>query len=110
MYVLSFSVMSLCDPMNYSPPDSVHGDSSGKNTGMGCHTLLQGIFPTQELNPGLLHSRQILYHLKHKGKKEAIKRAAMHVSLSLQENPLLIPESLIQNVFSCLSEDCSKEL
>ena len=35
-------------------------DSPGKNTGMGCHFLLQGIFPTQELNLGLLHCRQIL--------------------------------------------------
>ena len=37
-------------------------DSPGKNTGMGFHALLQGIFPTQGLNPGLLHCRQILYH------------------------------------------------
>ena len=34
----------------------------GKNTGAGCHCLLQGIFPTQGLNPRLLHCRQILYH------------------------------------------------
>ena len=84
-------------------------DFPGRNTGVGSHSL-HGIFTTQELNPGLLHSRQILYHLKHKGKKEAIKKAAMHVSLTLQENPLLIPQSLIQNVLFCLSEDCSKEL
>ena len=32
---------------------SVHGDSPGKNIGVGCHALLQGIFPTQGLNPGL---------------------------------------------------------
>ena len=32
------------------PGSSVHGDSPGKNTGMGCHALLQGIFPTQGLN------------------------------------------------------------
>ena len=38
-------------------------DSSGKNTGVGCHFLLQGIFLTQESNPYLLHCRQILYHL-----------------------------------------------
>ena len=40
-------------------------DSPGKNTGVGCHALLQGIFPTQGLNPyllRLLHCRQILYH------------------------------------------------
>ena len=39
---------------NCSPPgSSVHGDSPGKNTGVGGHVLLQGIFPIQELNPGL---------------------------------------------------------
>ena len=39
----------------------------GKNTGMGCHFLLQGIFLTQGLNSGLLHFRQMLYHLSHQG-------------------------------------------
>ena len=39
----------------------------GKNTGVGCYFLLQGIFPTQGLNPGLLHCRQMLYHLSHQG-------------------------------------------
>ena len=42
-------------------------DSPGKNTGVGCHSLLQGNFPTQRSNPGLLHCRQILYGLSHKG-------------------------------------------
>ena len=40
-------------------------DSPGKNTGVGCHALLQGIFPTQGSNPGLLHCRRILYRLSH---------------------------------------------
>ena len=40
-------------------------DSPGKNTGVGSHSLLQGIFPTQGLNAGLLHCRQILYCLSH---------------------------------------------
>ena len=44
--------------MDSSPP----WDFPGKNTGMGCHFLLQGIFLTQELNLHLLHCRQILYH------------------------------------------------
>jgi len=40
--------------MDCSPTgSSVLRDSLGKNTGMGCHALLQGIFPTQELNPAL---------------------------------------------------------
>ena len=42
-------------------------DSPGKNTGVGCHVLLQGIFPTQESNPHLLHCKQILYPLSHLG-------------------------------------------
>ena len=40
---------------------------------MDCHFLLQGIFPTQELNPGLLHCRQMLYHLSHQGTSYEIK-------------------------------------
>ena len=48
------------------PGSSVHGNSPGKNTGVGCHTLLQGIFPTQGSNWGLLHCRQILYQLSYK--------------------------------------------
>ena len=39
----------------------------GKNTGVGCHFLLQGIFLTQGSNPGLLHGRQTLYSLSHQG-------------------------------------------
>ena len=42
-------------------------DSPGKSTGMGFHTLLQGMVPTQESNPGLLHCRKILYQLGHQG-------------------------------------------
>jgi len=40
-------------------------DSPGKNTAVGCHALLQGIFPTQGSNPGLPHCRWILYQLNH---------------------------------------------
>ena len=43
-------------------------DFPGKDTGVGGHFLLQGIFPTQGSNPGLLHYRQILYQLSYKGK------------------------------------------
>ena len=42
-------------------------DSPGKNTGVGYHELLQGIFLTQGLNLGLPHCRQILYFLSHQG-------------------------------------------
>jgi len=50
------SCPTLCNPMNYRPPDSsIHGDSPGKNTGVGCRALLQEIFPTQGSNPDLLY-------------------------------------------------------
>ena len=42
-------------------------NSPGKNTGVGSHPSLQGIFPTQGSNPGLLHCRQIPYHLSLQG-------------------------------------------
>ena len=42
-------------------------NSPGKNTGVGCYFLLQGMFLNQGLNLGLLHCRQILYHLSHEG-------------------------------------------
>ena len=55
--------LTLCDPMDCRPSGNyVHGDSPGKNTGVGCHALLQGIFPTQASNPALSHCKQILYH------------------------------------------------
>ena len=54
--------------MHCSPPgSSVHGDSPGKNTGVSCHALLQGIFPTRGSNPGLPHCRWILYQPSHQG-------------------------------------------
>ena len=60
--------LTLCVPVDCSPPgSSVHGDSPGKNTGVGCHALLQGIFPTQWSNPGLPHCRWILYCLSYRG-------------------------------------------
>ena len=47
---------------------SVHGDSPGKNTGVGCHALFQGNLPNPGIKPKcFLHCRQILYHLSHQG-------------------------------------------
>ena len=66
--VLSCSVVIFCSPKDCSPPGfSVHGDSPGKNTGVGCHAILQGIFPIQGSNPGFPHCRRILYHLSQEG-------------------------------------------
>ena len=72
MSLVAQACLTLCDPMDCSPPgSSVHGDSPGKNTEVSFHALLQGIFPTQGLNPGLPHCRQIFYHLSHYGSPES---------------------------------------
>ena len=59
------SCLTLCDPMDCSlPPLLCPWDSPGKNTGVGCHALLQGILPIGGLKLcllWLLHRRQILY-------------------------------------------------
>ena len=55
------SYPTLCDAMDCP------WNSLGQNTGVGSLSLLQGIFPSQELNPGLPYCRQILYQLSHKG-------------------------------------------
>ena len=60
------SCSTLWNPMDCSPSGfSVYGDSPVKNTGVGCHALLQGILPIQGSNPGLPHCRRILYQPSH---------------------------------------------
>ena len=62
------SCPTLFDPMDCSPPgSSAHGILQARITEVGCHSLLQGIFPTQGWNLSLLHCRQILYYLSHQG-------------------------------------------
>ena len=53
---------TLCDPV-----DCIPWDFPGKSAGVDCHFLLQGIFPSQESNPGVPHCRQMLYCLGHQG-------------------------------------------
>ena len=65
---VSHSCPTPCDPMDCSlPGSSVDGVSPGKNTGVGCHFLHQGIFPMQGSNLDLPHCRQTLYPLSHQG-------------------------------------------
>ena len=74
LYIYLLLCTSLLCPWN----------SPGRNIGVGCHFLLQGIFPTQRSNPGLLHCRHILYHLSQLSKLQEIMedwgawRAAVH--------------------------------
>ena len=67
--VLSHSVVSdSVGPRGLWPPRLLcPWDSPGQNTGVGSPALLQGIFPTQGLNPGLPHCRRILCHLSQQG-------------------------------------------
>ena len=60
--VMKVEVTQSCSTLSESP-----WNSPGQNTGMGSLSLLQGIFPTQGSNSRLLHCRQILYQLSHKG-------------------------------------------
>ena len=56
-------------------------DSPGKNTAVGCHFLLQGIFLIQESNLSLLHCRQILYHLSHQGSHQRREYQEFEISI-----------------------------
>ena len=69
---------TVCSP----PGSSVHGDSPGKNTGVGCQSLLQETFPIRGSNPRLPHCRRILYRLSHQGScvetRDGAKHSMMH--------------------------------
>ena len=88
------SCLMLFDPVDCSlPGSSIHGDSPGKNSGVGCHALLQGIFPTQGSNPGLQYCRQILYHLSHQGNQKLINNnplifVLLHLSIPQSKSSL----------------------
>ena len=75
--VLSSSVMLDSLPPHGLKPASLFGlwSSLGKNTGVGSHSLLLGIFLTQGSNQGLPPCRQILYHLNHQGSPECMTSA-----------------------------------
>ena len=75
------SWLTLCDPKDCSPPgSSVHGILQVR-MGMGCHFLLQGIFPTQGSNLGLPHCRQTL-PTEPSGKLHLERKQAMFLKIS----------------------------
>ena len=87
--------LTFCDPMDCSPPGSaVHRDSPGKNTGVGCHALLKGIFPTQESNSGLPQCRQILNCLSHQRGPEGEKQHFSIESSSLDIILLFLTDNM----------------
>ena len=73
---------TLCDLMDDSPPR--------KNTWVGCHALLQRIFPTQESNPGIPHCREILYHLSH---------STVWLLLNIRRSSLIVVNTLSRELY-----------
>ena len=61
--------LTLCDPRTVACQPACPWNSPGKNTGVGCHLLLQGIFRTQGSNLALLHCIWILHSLSHQGRQ-----------------------------------------
>ena len=106
-YCTSFKWLYLASGQSHSAvPDSLQPswtiqstkllcpwNSPGKNTGVGSHSLLQGIFPTRGSNMGLLHCWQIFYHLGHRGSpkfgfKQAQKGCLTLVHINVPEHTL----------------------
>ena len=79
LWIVSVSHSVVSNPMNYNLSP---WNFPGQNTGVGWHSLLQGIFPTQGLNPGLLHCRQILYCLSHQ-ESPTVNHAAINISVQM---------------------------
>ena len=61
-------------------------NSPGKNTRVGCHFLLQGIFSTQGSNLGFLKCRQILYHLSHQGSPKLLEKMIHRAETSVSDS------------------------
>ena len=84
IYVHLFCTKHVCSVSHSVMPNSLQPhwlypvrllcpwNSLGENSGLDCHFLLQGIILTQGLNLGLLHCRQILYHLSHQGSSQSV--------------------------------------
>ena len=82
-------------------------DFPGKNTGVGCYFLLQGVFPTQGQNPGLLHCRQIPYCLSHQGSPS--KRRPLQFYVTEVEYLRNMDSSFLQKIVSLIAIRRSKK-
>ena len=113
--------LTVSEPMDCSPPgSSVHGIFQARvlewgaiafSTGVGSHSLLQGIFLAQGSNPGLPHCRWILYHLSHKGSPIEENKKAQRGQTPDQRSPKCqemdpdAPESLLLGLDLSLHPD-----
>ena len=88
------SYLTLCHFMDQPTRFLCPWDFPGKNTGVGCHFFLQGIFPTQGSNPGLPHYRQTLYCLSHQGSPQGYPNSSVgRESACNAGDPSSVPES-----------------
>ena len=73
-------------------PHGLYSGFPGQNTGVGSLSFLQGIFPTQGSNPGLLHCRRVLYQLSHQGSPRILEWVAYPFSRgsSQPRNPTVV--------------------
>ena len=83
-------------------------DSPGKNTGVGCHFLLQGIFPTQGSNLNLLHWQAGSLPLSHQGRPSLdLAHSRLEVLTLIQSSHPLNPHLTLLVRFSCCYGVCS---
>ena len=95
--------LTLCDPMDCSPPrSSVHRILQARITEEGSHSLLQGFFLTQGLNPGLLPCRWTLYCLSHQGSPTTTVKPS---SVKRSENTCPCKD-LLDNINSSYTNNC----
>ena len=85
------------------PDSSIHEYSPGKNIGVSCHGLLQGIFSTQGLNPGHLHCSWIRYCLSHQGSPFDSHDNQNTIALNIKEEKYPVPISSDAVLELCLS-------
>ena len=117
------SCPTLCDPMDCSLlGSSVHGDSPGKNTRVGCHFFCQGIFPTQGLNLYLLHWQADSLPLSHQRnlgyklqfKKSLCNREGTHTGFGCNRlrllGPLIVAKAGVQICFTMKSEVANSDV
>ena len=109
--LLTQSCLTLCNPMNCSPPDfSLHGFSRQEYWSVSSHSLLQGIFPTQESNPSLQFCRQIFYHMNHNGSPWTAREFPQHHLLKRLfpiRLPLYLFENQLSHIYWSIFELCS---
>ena len=109
--VLSRSVVSdSLRPYGLYPPRLLcPWDSPGKNTGVGCHPLLQGIFQTQESSRGLLHCRQILNCPRHQERPSRERERDSFTHFLIRGHVLILKRTIVKCRDRTACQDCKAD-